>query len=269
MCNDESKKIQHRRLQTVCVFQNRNTLQLELATSRAGRQRIARRTQQPRAGRQMSRIASEMRTLQSGAGRHVKHCNTAVQSWQRNGRIARQRLAPRNKKGDKTGDNGRQKGQDSPGWEQTSSGMRCPPLPRNPLRQMWLSLPPLACSPLHVSQLLYPPMPCNPLHLSSSGLLCPPFAYNTPPAKKGNKKGKRKQKGDKTGDKGGTEGREGEHNDQQEGRQEGVTKGDRNKRETRQETKKERRETRRTQRPTRSQTRPETKGNRRETRRAQ
>ena len=49
------KMLHHRRPQTVYGFQNRNTLQLELATSRAGRQRIARqrRPQQSRAGRQM------------------------------------------------------------------------------------------------------------------------------------------------------------------------------------------------------------------------
>ena len=49
------KKLHNRRPQTVCVFQHRNTLQLQFATSRAGRQRIARQrqAQQSRAGRQI------------------------------------------------------------------------------------------------------------------------------------------------------------------------------------------------------------------------
>ena len=48
-------RFRHRRPQTVCVFQKRNTLQIELATSRAGRQMMARqrRPQQSRACKQM------------------------------------------------------------------------------------------------------------------------------------------------------------------------------------------------------------------------
>ena len=77
----------------------------------------------------MSRIASERRTQQSGAGRHVRDCNTAVQSWETNGKVCKAEVGTAqqegrqegkqkgdkadtvtNKKGDKKGDKRRQKG---------------------------------------------------------------------------------------------------------------------------------------------------------------
>ena len=82
---------------TVYPFQNWNTLQLELATSRAGRQRIARqrRIQQPRPGRHMQRIArtnvkdckAEADTTAQSWETHVQGLQgkgTAAQSWETN-----------------------------------------------------------------------------------------------------------------------------------------------------------------------------------------
>ena len=60
-------KRHHRRPPNSLCFSNRNTLQLELATSRAGRQRIARqrRPQQSRAGRQMQTQGDKCKGLQA------------------------------------------------------------------------------------------------------------------------------------------------------------------------------------------------------------
>ena len=189
------KKLHNRRPQTVCVFQHRNTLQLQFATSRAGRQRIARQRQ----------------AQQSRAGRQIKDCEAV------------------------SGGHGSPELEDKCKGLEGKGGSLCPPcLPLSPvlspscwslcppylpsvsfclpschrscLPSCWslrpacfpilticlpalvccvamlymspssgLLCPPLACNPYNISsELLCPPLPCNPLDLlPSSGLLCP------------------------------------------------------------------------------------------------
>ena len=91
-------ELHHRRPQTACVFQNRNTLQLKLATSSAGRQRTAR--QSPELGdkcthgetnvRDWKRHAAQSWVTNKGLQGRGGHSS---QSWETNVklRIARQR----------------------------------------------------------------------------------------------------------------------------------------------------------------------------------
>ena len=117
-------KLHHRRPQTVCVFQNRNTLQLELATSRAGRQRIARqrRAQQSemgdkckfkdckadckglhgRGGHSSPELGDNRKGLQARGGHSSPELATQQsRAGRQMERIARQWFKKGNKKGDK------------------------------------------------------------------------------------------------------------------------------------------------------------------------
>ena len=169
-----------------------------------------RQTQQPRAGRQKD-CKAEVGAAQQEGGQEGRQKETEGRqgghSDQQEGRQDRRRRETEGRqKGDRRETEGRQKGDKedtmtdkNPFHVPPSSGLRCPPVPRNPFHAMRLPAlgcfvrlclailhissgllcPPLACSPLHLSQLLYPP--CNPLQsrLSpSSGLLCPPLPCN-------------------------------------------------------------------------------------------
>ena len=191
----------HRRPQTVRAFQKRNTLQLELATSRAGRQRIARqrRTQQSELGVNCKlRIA--MHRLQATCpelgdkckglqGRAVQSWETNVKGLKREGERGVQSWEAHVKDCKAEEDTAAQRTRpESPLHVPASSALLCPPLPRNPFQCLpalgcsvrlclailhissGLLCPPLACNPVHLSQLLYPPLPCS--HVCHPALSC-------------------------------------------------------------------------------------------------
>ena len=141
---------------------------------------IPRRTQHPRTGRHMERIARQRWTLQSKAGRACKRFSFVTVSALSPFCLplspvlspSRWSLCPPS----------------SVSFVSVLVSLlvaRCQPLLCNPVHlspSSGLLCPPLACNPSHLcpsSGLLCPPLPCNPLHVSpSSGLLCRPLACN-------------------------------------------------------------------------------------------